>query len=134
MKKKLMKLEGIGKYPYIRVKLCSGRKTTSVPQSRRRTETLTVCETPVTSSPVHNTSVGEEMGEGKDDESGHSFEVVEVLVDFGEVTVGSVVKRKMELTNASPVSIVCVHCSVHSSRFLSPDSTSSLRKLALISV
>ena len=109
VKKKLMKLEGIGKYPYILVKLCSGKKTASVPKSRRRIETFSVCETPVTSSAENNASVREEIVERESEESGYSFGVAETLVDFGEVAVGNVVKKKIELTNVSPVSAHSIH-------------------------
>ena len=72
-----MKLEGIGKYPHVAVKLCSGKKATTV---------------------------GEETkgGKGGDLECSSG---VETVADFGEVAVGNVTKKRIEITNVSPVSI-----------------------------
>ena len=101
MKRKFMKLEGIGKYPHISVKLCSGKKATIVTQSRPRVNTLS--ETPVASA-VNNTLTNEETKVGKDNDSVYSSGV-ETVVDFGEVAVGSVTKKRIEITNVSPVSL-----------------------------
>ena len=102
VKRKFMKLEGIGKYPHIAVKLCSGKRATTITQSRSRANTLS--ETPVM---INNTQTGEEAEAGKD--SDYAAAVCssggETVVDFGEVAVGSVTKKRIEIINVSPVSL-----------------------------
>ena len=97
-----MKLEGIGKYPHVAVKLCSGKKATAVIQSRSRASPLS--DTLVTSTTVNNTLAGEETEIGNDSDSAGSYGV-ETLVDFGEVAMGSVTKKRIEITSVSSVSL-----------------------------
>lgn len=104
VKRKFMKLEGIGKYPHISVKLCSGKKATTVTQSIARLRVNTLPETLVASSTVNNTLMSEETKVGKDSDSIWSSGV-ETVVDFGEVAVGHVTKKRIEITNVSPVSL-----------------------------
>ena len=99
-----MKLEGIGKYPHITMKLCSGIKATTITQSRSRANTLS--ETRATSVMINNTLTGEEAEAGKDsDDAAVCGSGGETVVDFGEVAVGSVTKKRIEITNVSPVSL-----------------------------
>lgn len=99
VKKKLMKLEGIGKYPHVTVKLCSGKKVTS-PHSRQGTKVNT---TPGTTAPsTLNTRFVCDEGDGSGE--GGCSSRNETVVNFGAVAVGSVVKKRIEITNVSPVS------------------------------
>ncbi len=83
-----VKLEGVGKYPHVVVKLARG-------QARKQ--------------PDPKLEVQPELGgEGWEIESGSSDVSGEVLVDFGSVAVGSVAERWIEIVNVSPVSIVDV--------------------------
>lgn len=100
-----MKLEGIGKYPHIAVKLCSGKRATTITQSRSRANTLP--ETQATSVMINNTQTGKEAEAGKDSDDAAAVcsSGGETVVDFGEVAVGSVTKKRIEITNVSPVSL-----------------------------
>ena len=114
MKRKFMKLEGIGKYPHITVKLCSGKKTTcAVTQSRQRVNTLS--ESPATST-INSALTSEEIEIGNDNDS-ISSSGVEAVVDFGEVSVGSVTKKRIEITNVSPVSHMMHYYAVYNVQY-----------------
>jgi DNA repair protein RadC len=103
VKRKFMKLEGIGKYPHITVKLCSGKKATTTSQPKSRANTLS--DTRAMSVMVNNTLTSEEAEVGKDSDAVVTSSGTETVVDFGEVAVGSVVKKRIEITNVSPVSL-----------------------------
>lgn len=98
VKRKVMKLEGIGKYPHITVKLCSGTKATSTQTKNRET---VVSETVGVSTVTTDFSMHEETDFGR---AGECRLGNETVVDFGAVAVGSLVKKKIEITNVSPVS------------------------------
>ena len=105
VKRKFMKLEGIGKYPHIVVKLCSGKRATTITQSRARANTLS--ETQATSVMINDTLTGEEAEVGKDNNDAGAVwsSGGETVVDFGEVAVSSITKKRIEITNVSPVSL-----------------------------
>ena len=118
VKTKSMKVEGVGKYPHITVKLWQGKKISS----KKETHSNTVTEAqPLNTCTTTNVTVQEEdstrLGDGT---CGCSNESV---VDFGAVAVGSVLKKRIELTNVSPVSLLqhigahSRHIHVHTTRF-----------------
>lgn len=102
VKRKLMKLEGIGKYPHVTVKLCSGKKAT-LTQSKKGEGV--VSDITAVSTLTNGLPICDETVAGGQDVCNS---VNETVVDFGAVAVGSLAKKKIEITNVSPVSVyVC---------------------------
>lgn len=98
VKTKSMKVEGVGKYPHIAVKLYRGRK---IPP----TKSNTVMEARVVNTGTLNSmSVHEEESTLTEHDSDQGISGNETVVHFGEVAVGSVMKKRIEITNVSPVS------------------------------
>ena len=103
VKTKSMKVEGVGKYPHIAVKLCRGRK---IPP-KGETKSNTVMEARVVNTVTLNSmSVHEEESTLTEHDSDQGISGNESVVDFGEVAVGSVMKKRIEITNVSPVSLI----------------------------
>ena len=104
VKRKFMKLEGIGKYPHITVNLFNPmKKATSSSKHGENTVSDTSTKSTLGTRLLNGSSIndGTDLIDRDLIASGSGGD--ETLVDFGEVAVGRVIKKKIEITNVSPV-------------------------------
>ena len=114
---KSMTLNGIGKFPHVTVKYCSG-KSKLVNKTSNSTQLSTSGgqrnESKVSSKAVK--TLKSDCGEGVMGEECDMCEYDDgegVIADFGNVAVGSVAKKWIEVTNVSSVSLDHPHTHIH---------------------